>query len=85
MIRHHNKTHPARPKIGGVADIGGDVDEADVADNESSPNAGSTSSSQGRFRVVPSKGAVDGGGIGPTRGNKDRRAIRKGHSTVQVA
>ncbi|KAG9093690.1 hypothetical protein FS749_013938 [Ceratobasidium sp. UAMH 11750] len=91
MIRHHNKTHPSRPKIGGVADISGDLEEIDIGEHESSPAAssgsgGGGSSSQNRFRVVQQTiGAMDAGGIGPSRANKDRRAIRKGHSTVLAA
>ncbi|KAG8721390.1 hypothetical protein FRC08_013552 [Ceratobasidium sp. 394] len=91
MIRHHNKTHPSRPKIGGVADISGDLEDIDIGEHESSPAAssgsgGGGSSSQNRFRVVQQTiGAMDAGGIGPARVNKDRRAIRKGHSTMLAA
>ncbi|KAG8740496.1 hypothetical protein FRC10_004262 [Ceratobasidium sp. 414] len=93
MIRHHNKTHPSRVKIGGVADIVGDLEELDVGEHESSPAAsagsgggGGGSSSQNRFRVVQQTiGAMDAGGVGPSRGSKDRRALRKGHSTMLAA
>ncbi|KAJ1305322.1 hypothetical protein OPQ81_000342 [Rhizoctonia solani] len=79
MIRHHNKTHPSRPKIGGVADIGNEVDEGstvEVAD-PTSPEPGG-SSSQGRFRVVQqsSSGGKEAG-VGPMRGTKERRTMRK--------
>ncbi|QRW07519.1 C2H2 zinc finger [Ceratobasidium sp. AG-Ba] len=90
MIRHHNKTHPSRPKIGGVADIVAE-EEYDVGEHESSPAAstssgGGGSSSQNRFRVVqPPAGIIDNGGVGPARGSKDRRAIRKSHPTVMAA
>lgn len=108
MIRHHNKTHPTRPKIGGVADINTDVDDGvdrDVGDADANlasstgslaSLSGGTSSSQGRFRVVQqTKGGapagtlatVDGLGVGPVRGNKERRANRKqglGQASAQV-
>ncbi|KAF8603689.1 hypothetical protein BDV93DRAFT_523158 [Ceratobasidium sp. AG-I] len=97
MIRHHNKTHPSRPKIGGVADISGDLDEGDTIGADGDSNSGAPinmsgvnvggASSQSRFRVVQQNTNVNkmgdmlgygmGGGIGPARGNKERRAIRK--------
>ncbi|KAG8793078.1 hypothetical protein FRC12_003944 [Ceratobasidium sp. 428] len=92
MIRHHNKTHPSRPKIGGVADIGAEPEEIDVGEHEASPAASTGSGGSGgaptqnRFRVVQQNiGGMDVGGVGPSRGNKDRRAIRKGHPTALVA
>ncbi|KAL5633971.1 hypothetical protein ACGC1H_005979 [Rhizoctonia solani] len=80
MIRHHNKTHPSRPKIGGVADIGIDAEDAsEVADP-----TGPAESSQSRFRVVQqsssSSSSTNGGkelGVGPVRGTKERRTMRK--------
>lgn len=76
MIRHHNKTHPSRPKIGGVADISGDADEADNAGADGDSNLGAPinmsgsniggASSQSRFRVVQQNMNVNkmGEGIG---------------------
>ena len=97
MIRHHNKTHPSRPKIGGVADISGDLDESDTTGADGDSNSGAPinmggfnvggASSQSRFRVVQQNMNVNkmgevhgfgmGGGVGPVRANKERRAIRK--------
>ncbi|CAE7180092.1 unnamed protein product, partial [Rhizoctonia solani] len=77
MIRHHNKTHPSRPKIGGVADIGTDVEDmVDIADPTSPAE-----SSQSRFRVVQQNGKD---GVGPVRGTKERRTMRK-HTVSGVA
>ncbi|KAF8754577.1 hypothetical protein RHS01_05934 [Rhizoctonia solani] len=77
MIRHHNKTHPTRAKIGGVADIGSELAEdqvsspaMDLPETEAGGNSG-----QGRFRVVPQ--STKELGVGPMRGTKERRAVRK--------
>jgi hypothetical protein len=78
MIRHHNKTHPTRPKIGGVADIGSELAGEDqvpstAIDLPETESGGS--SSQGRFRVVQQSAKEVG--VGPVRGPKERRAVRK--------
>ncbi|CUA73179.1 hypothetical protein RSOLAG22IIIB_05180 [Rhizoctonia solani] len=75
MIRHHNKTHPSRPKIGGVADIGVDIEDAS---NEVADPASPAESSQSRFRVVQ-QNSTSGKelGVGPVRGTKERRTMRK--------
>ncbi|KAH7338128.1 hypothetical protein B0J17DRAFT_572658 [Rhizoctonia solani] len=79
MIRHHNKTHPSRPKIGGVADIGNELDEVQTVEalDPTSPTEAGGSSSQGRFRVVQQSTGGKEPGVGPVRSTKERRTMRK--------